>query len=173
VYPLQFSRQTASPNPIAFLEARRHNGHGSLQGVRRSRVVMDRDATTRARGVRLEWPIGVSAAAGARRSCRARVHLARGLSFKVRVGVGPGARGSVSRTSPALAASSRASPYRYAEGVVRPAVYTVVFFVLAPGTTAGLVPWLLTGWARPGPGLGPLDAVGVVLVALGLAAVVA
>ena len=57
--------------------------------------------------------------------------------------------------------------------MVRPAVYTAVFFVLAPGTTAGLVPWLITGWARPGHGLGPLDAAGMVLVALGLAVVVA
>ena len=56
--------------------------------------------------------------------------------------------------------SSAPSRYLYAEGMVRPAVYTAVFFVLAPGTTAGLVPWLITGWARPGHGLGPLDAAG-------------
>jgi protein-S-isoprenylcysteine O-methyltransferase Ste14 len=57
--------------------------------------------------------------------------------------------------------------------MIGPAVFTVVFFVLAPGTMAGLVPWLITGWDRPQHDLGPLDAVGMVLVALGLAMVVA
>jgi phospholipid methyltransferase len=41
--------------------------------------------------------------------------------------------------------------------VVRSAVYTAVFFVLAPGTMAGLVPWLITGWDRPDHGVGPAD----------------
>jgi protein-S-isoprenylcysteine O-methyltransferase Ste14 len=32
----------------------------------------------------------------------------------------------------------------------RAALGSVLFFVLAPGATAGLVPWLLTGWQMPG-----------------------
>jgi protein-S-isoprenylcysteine O-methyltransferase Ste14 len=56
--------------------------------------------------------------------------------------------------------------------VLRPALYTAVFFVLAPGTTAGLVPWLITGWDRPSGGVGVLDVVGVVLVLAGAAVVV-
>jgi protein-S-isoprenylcysteine O-methyltransferase Ste14 len=49
----------------------------------------------------------------------------------------------------------------------------VVFFFAAPGTTAGLVPWLITGWDRPDGGNGFLDVVGGALVLCGLAAVVA
>jgi len=56
--------------------------------------------------------------------------------------------------------------------VLRPAVYTAVFFVLAPGTMAGLVPWLITGWDRPSGGVGVLDVVGVALVLAGAAVVV-
>jgi protein-S-isoprenylcysteine O-methyltransferase Ste14 len=56
--------------------------------------------------------------------------------------------------------------------VVRSAAYTAVFFVVAPGTTAGLVPWLITGWDRP-DGFGPVDLVAVALVLAGLATVVA
>src|SRR3954454_12697151 len=52
----------------------------------------------------------------------------------------------------------------------RAAVFTVVFFFLAPGTTAGLVPWSITGWDRPRPGVGAPDVLGVVLVVLGLSA---
>ena len=55
----------------------------------------------------------------------------------------------------------------------RAAVYTVVFFFLAPGTTAGLVPWLITRWDRPDVGFGALDVLGLALVLLGLTAVVA
>lgn len=58
-------------------------------------------------------------------------------------------------------------------GRLYPAIYTVVFFVLAPGTTAGLVPWLITGWDRPADA-GSVGAVaGAVLVVLGLAAAIA
>jgi len=57
--------------------------------------------------------------------------------------------------------------------VIRSAVFTAVFFVLAPGTMAGLVPWLITGWDRPDHGLGPADVAGGVLIALGVVAVVA
>jgi protein-S-isoprenylcysteine O-methyltransferase Ste14 len=51
-------------------------------------------------------------------------------------------------------------------------VFTVVFFLVAPGVTAGLVPWAITGWDRPGGGAGPLDVLGVALALAGLAAVV-
>ena len=57
--------------------------------------------------------------------------------------------------------------------MIRAAVYTVLFFLVAPGTTAGLVPWAITRWERPHDGAGPADLVGVVLVLGGLAAVVA
>ena len=45
--------------------------------------------------------------------------------------------------------------------------------MLAPGTTAGLVPWLITGWDRPDLALGVADVAGAALVAIGLLAVVA
>jgi protein-S-isoprenylcysteine O-methyltransferase Ste14 len=57
-------------------------------------------------------------------------------------------------------------------GVVRSAVFTVVFFFLAPGTMAGLVPWLITGWDREADGLGPAALAGGLLVVLGVVAVV-
>ena len=55
----------------------------------------------------------------------------------------------------------------------RAAVWTVVFFFVAPGTNAVLVPWLITGWDRPDVGTGVLDVLGICLLALGLAAVIA
>lgn len=56
--------------------------------------------------------------------------------------------------------------------MIRSAAYTVVFFFLAPGLVAGLVPWWLTGWERPdGPFAAP-DLLGLVLVVTGSAAVV-
>jgi protein-S-isoprenylcysteine O-methyltransferase Ste14 len=54
----------------------------------------------------------------------------------------------------------------------RPAVYTVVFFLVAPGTTAGLIPWLLTGWDLPDRGSLALAVPAVALVAAGTAVVV-
>lgn len=57
--------------------------------------------------------------------------------------------------------------------MARTAAFTVVFFFVAPGSAAGLVPWLITGWDRPDVGLGVLDVLGAVLVALGLLAVIA
>jgi protein-S-isoprenylcysteine O-methyltransferase Ste14 len=57
--------------------------------------------------------------------------------------------------------------------MVRSAVFTVVFFVLAPGTTAGLVPWLITDWDRTGRVTRPADLVGGLLMALGVVVVVA
>src|SRR5215469_16680010 len=47
---------------------------------------------------------------------------------------------------------------------------SLVFFILAPGTILGFVPWSLTGW-RIGPpffGIEPLRWVGVALIVLGL-----
>jgi protein-S-isoprenylcysteine O-methyltransferase Ste14 len=55
--------------------------------------------------------------------------------------------------------------------MVRPALYTAVFFVLAPGTTAGLVPWLITHWDDPDRGLA--GAAGLALLLAGTAVVVA
>ena len=57
--------------------------------------------------------------------------------------------------------------------MVRAAVGTVVFFFAAPGTMAGLVPWLITGWDRPDGAVGVLDVLGVALIVCGLAAVIA
>jgi protein-S-isoprenylcysteine O-methyltransferase Ste14 len=48
------------------------------------------------------------------------------------------------------------------------AVGSALFLVAAPGTVAGLVPWLLTGWRSTHPPL-PLVALGVLLVAIGAA----
>ena len=46
---------------------------------------------------------------------------------------------------------------------------TAVFFALAPGTVAGLVPWWLTGWRleQPLAAWAPLRVVGALLVAAG------
>jgi len=46
---------------------------------------------------------------------------------------------------------------------------STVFFVLAPGVVAGLVPWWLTGWRVQQPllFLAPLRVLGVVLIAAG------
>ena len=51
---------------------------------------------------------------------------------------------------------------------------TAVFFALAPGTVAGLVPWLLTGW-QPGAPFAvwaPVRLAGAVLVVAGAAVLV-
>ncbi|VXB18415.1 isoprenylcysteine carboxylmethyltransferase family protein [Aeromicrobium sp. 9AM] len=50
---------------------------------------------------------------------------------------------------------------------------TTAFFFAAPGTVAGLVPWLLTHWDRPAGGLRVADVLGGGLVAIGLAVVIA
>jgi protein-S-isoprenylcysteine O-methyltransferase Ste14 len=57
--------------------------------------------------------------------------------------------------------------------MIKAAVGTVVFFFAAPGTMAGVVPWLITGWDRPAGPAGVLDVLGAALVTCGLAAVVA
>jgi len=54
----------------------------------------------------------------------------------------------------------------------RAAIGTAVFFVAAPGTTAGLVPWLISRWERPEQPLA-LGVLGGALVLAGLAVVVA
>ncbi|MBC9716117.1 isoprenylcysteine carboxylmethyltransferase family protein [Streptomyces sp. TRM66268-LWL] len=46
---------------------------------------------------------------------------------------------------------------------------SAVFFVVAPGTVAGLVPWLLTGWAAGGPWWVPVRVVGWVLLVVSAA----
>ena len=54
----------------------------------------------------------------------------------------------------------------------RAAVGSAIFFVLAPGSTAGFVPWLLTGW-RHGDRIGVLDVAGAVVALAGLVVAVA
>jgi protein-S-isoprenylcysteine O-methyltransferase Ste14 len=51
------------------------------------------------------------------------------------------------------------------------ALGSAAFFVLAPGVTAGLIPWSLTGWDARDT-WAPLVVVGVVLIAAGLVVVV-
>jgi protein-S-isoprenylcysteine O-methyltransferase Ste14 len=50
----------------------------------------------------------------------------------------------------------------------RAALGSIVFLVVAPGTMAGLIPWLLTGWESSGPPTAVVVA-GVLLIAAGLA----
>jgi protein-S-isoprenylcysteine O-methyltransferase Ste14 len=57
--------------------------------------------------------------------------------------------------------------------VRHPALGTFLFFFAAPGTTAGLVPWLVTGWDGSPPGPDLLDVLGALAGSLGLAMVVA
>jgi protein-S-isoprenylcysteine O-methyltransferase Ste14 len=44
-----------------------------------------------------------------------------------------------------------------------------VFLLVTPGTVCGLVPWLITGWRRPGDPTAWVDAVGWLLVLAGAA----
>jgi protein-S-isoprenylcysteine O-methyltransferase Ste14 len=55
--------------------------------------------------------------------------------------------------------------------MLRAALSTFVFFVLAPGSTAGLVPWLITGWDDAEGGI--LGVVGALLIVAGAAVVMA
>lgn len=48
----------------------------------------------------------------------------------------------------------------------RAALTTVLFLVLAPGTVAGAIPFLISGW--PSPAAAPLSVLGTVLVILGI-----
>jgi len=54
------------------------------------------------------------------------------------------------------------------------ALGSTLFFALAPGTVAGLIPWWLTGWQAHGPlpGWLPVRAFGVVLIVTGAAVVI-
>src|SRR3954451_4824037 len=52
------------------------------------------------------------------------------------------------------------------------AVGSFGWLVVAPGTVCGLVPWLITGWRRPGDPVPWVDAVGWVLVLAGAAVLV-
>ena len=61
----------------------------------------------------------------------------------------------------------------YVVRVRHPALGTFVFFVVAPGTTAGLVPWLVTGWEGSPPGWDAVDLLGGLVGLVGLAMVVA
>ena len=45
---------------------------------------------------------------------------------------------------------------------------SVLFFLLAPGTVVGLVPWLISGWRLAEPWPGGLRVLGAVLVLAGL-----
>jgi protein-S-isoprenylcysteine O-methyltransferase Ste14 len=57
--------------------------------------------------------------------------------------------------------------------VLRSALFSAVFFVLAPGFNAGLVPWLVTGWHSPEGDVGAVDLAGAALLGIGLLSVVA
>ncbi|MEJ3749391.1 isoprenylcysteine carboxylmethyltransferase family protein [Actinomycetes bacterium KLBMP 9797] len=52
----------------------------------------------------------------------------------------------------------------------RAALTSAAFFVAAPGTVAGLIPWLISRWEFPGWGVG--QVIGVVLVCVGVVPVV-
>jgi protein-S-isoprenylcysteine O-methyltransferase Ste14 len=46
---------------------------------------------------------------------------------------------------------------------------SLVWLVVAPGTVCGVVPWLITGWHRPGDPMALVDGLGAVLVIGGAA----
>src|SRR3954466_8021543 len=46
------------------------------------------------------------------------------------------------------------------------------WLVIAPGTVCGLMPWLITGWRRPGESVSWVDALGWLLVLAGAAVLV-
>jgi protein-S-isoprenylcysteine O-methyltransferase Ste14 len=49
---------------------------------------------------------------------------------------------------------------------------SALFFALAPGVVAGVVPWWLTGWRAGASSPAPLQAAGIVMVAIGAAVVI-
>jgi protein-S-isoprenylcysteine O-methyltransferase Ste14 len=51
------------------------------------------------------------------------------------------------------------------------AIGSIVFFVVAPGTVAGLIPWWLTSWQVDGA-WPPLQVLGAIVIAAGLAVLV-
>src|SRR5262245_54167353 len=56
---------------------------------------------------------------------------------------------------------------------MRAVLGSIVFFVVAPGTVVGLLPWLLTGWDASSPmpwwAPVPVNVLGAVLLAAGVA----
>lgn len=54
----------------------------------------------------------------------------------------------------------------------RAALGTIGFFFLAPGTVAGLLPWLITRWEGSPSGLDALDGLGLAVAAIGVLVVV-
>ena len=70
-------------------------------------------------------------------------------------------------------ADASSSARAYGVRVRHPALGTLVFFVAAPGTTAGLVPWLVTGWEGSPSGWDAVDLLGVLVGLVGLTMVVA
>jgi protein-S-isoprenylcysteine O-methyltransferase Ste14 len=48
---------------------------------------------------------------------------------------------------------------------------SIAFFFLAPGTVAGVMPWLISGWVQQ-PASEPIRYLGVALIAAGLAALI-
>lgn len=54
-----------------------------------------------------------------------------------------------------------------------PALGTFLFFIAAPGTMAGVVPWLITGWEGSPAGWDAVDGLGALAGLIGLAMVVA
>ena len=59
-------------------------------------------------------------------------------------------------------------------GRIGPIVGSIVFFAIAPGTIAGLIPYLLTGWMSGAPEsvVPTVPAAGLLLVAAGLALII-
>lgn len=49
---------------------------------------------------------------------------------------------------------------------------SAVFFLIAPGTVVGLIPWLLSKWTRAGDGASVPAYIGMLLIALGVAGLV-
>ena len=49
---------------------------------------------------------------------------------------------------------------------------TALFFALAPGIVAGVVPWWLTGWQAGASYPVPVQAVGIIMVAIGAAVLI-
>jgi protein-S-isoprenylcysteine O-methyltransferase Ste14 len=56
---------------------------------------------------------------------------------------------------------------------VKAAIYTVIFFFVAPGANAVLVPWLITGWDAPAQWPVAWVVVGALVACVGLLVVVA
>lgn len=49
---------------------------------------------------------------------------------------------------------------------------SAVFFLIAPGTVVGLIPWLITGWTRADGAASISAYIGMLLIALGVAGLV-